>query len=183
MKRRILRFRQWLAAVALAGGKVSFIAMLRALMTGQVSKAQWRQRMRVCMKCPVYDPVRKLCRREIGAPYEGRYGVVYTEPQVIGCGCYTPYLARTRAPYRKFAIEWDAGCEKRYYTGDPEYAWSRIEGDSMVKPLTFSSDEFPEIAASLASARRSRETAALVQIGGCWGRATMGGDFGWGEKS
>lgn len=139
MNKKLLRFRQWLAAVKLAAGgnKVSYFHLLwgmaKALRTGRVSKAQWRQRMRYgCMKCPIYDPVRKLCRVEIGTPYLGNFGVIYTEPRILGCGCYTPYLALVRAPYTNKSV---------LLLSDPPR-----------------------------------------QVRGCWGRATMGGDFGWGEE-
>lgn len=39
-----------------------------------VSKVEWIRRMKVCMKCPIYDAKYKQCR--LGN---------------MGCGCYVPY--------------------------------------------------------------------------------------------
>ena len=39
-----------------------------------VSKAEWMRRMKVCMKCPIYDARYRQCR--LGN---------------MGCGCYVPY--------------------------------------------------------------------------------------------
>jgi hypothetical protein len=42
-------------------------------------RATWRKKMKVCLKCPIYDPELRRCR-----PYDG---------SGLGCGCYVPYMA------------------------------------------------------------------------------------------
>jgi len=54
-------------------------ASLRLLINGQVSRPIWRERMKVCAECPLYDMESKRCRP--------------TERPDLGCGCYAPYLA------------------------------------------------------------------------------------------
>lgn len=46
---------------------------------------RWRARLRVCQKCPVYDPSLRRCR-----PYDG---------SSLGCGCYVPFMAAVDKPY------------------------------------------------------------------------------------
>lgn len=48
------------------------------------SRAEWRRRMRICAKCPLYDSGMRRCRPFTGAP--------------VGCGCYMPYKAQGRGP-------------------------------------------------------------------------------------
>lgn len=43
------------------------------------SRVPWRQKMRACYRCPIFDRELKRCR-----PYSGAK---------LGCGCYTPFLA------------------------------------------------------------------------------------------
>lgn len=111
------RLKQWRAVVieeALSSDhRPSLLKMLRAVLTGQVDRARWRARIRTCRKCPIYDGELRRCR----GPYTGVVGV-----KPAGCGCYVPFLALTKEPYR--------GAH-----GTPR--------------------------------------------NGCWGRATMGGSFGW----
>ena len=73
-------WRAW--AFCVAGFK-----MTRAVLSGPVPREVWRNRMRVCAKCPVYDRLNKACmkRTENGTK--------------LGCGCYSPYSALTAAPY------------------------------------------------------------------------------------
>lgn len=78
------RLREWRAAVRAAGRKVSWWVMLRALWSGRVPRAVWRQRMRVCLRCPVL-----------------RAGLICGDGQTLGCSCYTPFLAMTAQPYEK----------------------------------------------------------------------------------
>jgi len=66
--------------------------MLRALASGRVSRFQWRQRIRTCGKCPIYRPATRTC-----GPRSGHLLGVAGE---VGCGCYVPFMARTKAPYR-----------------------------------------------------------------------------------
>ena len=62
--------------------------LLRAAMrVGGVSKEQWRKRMKTCRKCPIFDPGLRRCR-----PYDNA---------TFGCGCFTPWQAKAKAPYPK----------------------------------------------------------------------------------
>lgn len=51
-------------------------------------KKIWMRRIRICHRCPIYNPGLRQCRRKY-----------YTTP--MGCGCYTPFLATIRRPYAK----------------------------------------------------------------------------------
>lgn len=56
------------------------LTLLRAaLRLGRVNRKEWRRRMRVCRKCPIFGPGLKRCRR-------------YSASK-MGCGCYTPFAA------------------------------------------------------------------------------------------
>ena len=84
---RIRRIRQWLEALKAESRVVSlrFLALdlwRGALGVGGVDKTAWRQRIRACRRCPVYDRNRKTCR-----PYPGAR---------IGCGCFMPLKALVR---------------------------------------------------------------------------------------
>jgi hypothetical protein len=54
-------------------------SMLWAALSRPASRATWRQRIRICHKCPVYDRVLRRCRPSNGSP--------------LGCGCYVPFIA------------------------------------------------------------------------------------------
>jgi len=77
------RFKEFLRVAF--GPKVSFkdwLAILKAsflVYRSPYSQAMWRERMRKCYNCPIFDKTRKTCR-----PFEG---------SVMGCGCYAPYKA------------------------------------------------------------------------------------------
>jgi hypothetical protein len=62
-----VRFRDW-KKIIFGLGKLWFLS---------VDRITWRQRMRACYNCPVFDPQRKTCR-----PFP---------ESDMGCGCYTPY--------------------------------------------------------------------------------------------
>lgn len=76
---------------------VSAWKMARALASGPVPDDVWRDRMRVCLRCPVLDRETMACRR------------VLQSGQILGCQCYTPFLALTAAPH-------PAGCWARSIT-------------------------------------------------------------------
>lgn len=108
------RIAEWRAVLAHKGVKVSTVALLRALFSGPVPADVWRDRMRVCMRCPVYDRDLRACFKPLS---DGR---------VIGCGCYTPFKAMTAAPYAR-------GCYAREITeheGWPAYRftswWAKV---------------------------------------------------------
>ena len=81
------RFREFLRVAF--GPKVSwrdYLAILKAafqITRSVYTQAIWRERMRICYKCPVFDKTRKTCR-----PFEG---------SVMGCGCYVPYKALVKS--------------------------------------------------------------------------------------
>ena len=58
--------------------KVALKALLRAK-KGTVAPSEWRRRMKVCAKCPIYSKANRRCR-----PFRG---------SILGCGCYMPYAA------------------------------------------------------------------------------------------
>jgi hypothetical protein len=78
------RLTEWRRAVVSAGRTLSWWAMARALLSGTVPRAIWRQRIRVCGKCPVYRPETRTCGG--------------SEPR-MGCGCYVPFKALAAEPY------------------------------------------------------------------------------------
>lgn len=88
LRKAFLRYRQWRYAIQLAGAKAKLWPMLRAIKSGAVDARTYRQRLRICAACPIYDAEFKLCRKVI--------------PQgSLGCSCYVPYLAKTRVPYQR----------------------------------------------------------------------------------
>ncbi len=83
------RLREWLHVAHLNAGVLSALPMLRALASGPVPAEVWRARMRTCLRCPILDRETMACRK---VNFEGR---------VLGCRCYTPFLAITAAPYAR----------------------------------------------------------------------------------
>lgn len=83
------RFAQWRETVRAEGRRLTWWGKLvlawhmvrSALGLGRVKRKEWRRRMRVCAKCPVYDRVNKRCR-----PYPG---------SEAGCGCSVFLIALT----------------------------------------------------------------------------------------
>lgn len=82
---KLNRLREWSAVVREEGYRVGvkgWVKMAKALWgiaRYGVDRNKWRQRLRICHKCPVYDKQLKRCGPWTGAPY--------------GCGCYVPYMA------------------------------------------------------------------------------------------
>jgi hypothetical protein len=61
-------------------GKLSLLKeMILAALLVKVSPSEWRRRIRVCSKCPVYDRIIKRCRPNNDSEF--------------GCGCYVPFMA------------------------------------------------------------------------------------------
>ena len=70
-------FWQWVRVLWRERGLDAFKAVWRGYWMMQyhsVSKVEWIRRMKICMKCPIYDKEYKACR--LGK---------------MGCGCYVPY--------------------------------------------------------------------------------------------
>lgn len=68
---------EWLMVMYYEIGWSAFKGVLRGLFElrkHKVSKAEWMRRMKVCMKCPIYDARLRSCRT--GS---------------MGCGCYVPF--------------------------------------------------------------------------------------------
>lgn len=82
------RLSEWRTVLAAKGVKVSTWALVRAVLSGPVPADVWRNRIRVCLRCPVYNRELKTCHN------------VVPDGRVIGCGCYVPFKALTAAPYR-----------------------------------------------------------------------------------
>lgn len=68
---------EWLMVMYYEIGWSAFKVVLRGLLElrrQKVGRAEWFRRMRVCMKCPVYNARLRSCRT--GG---------------MGCGCYVPF--------------------------------------------------------------------------------------------
>lgn len=81
------RFREFLRVAF--GPKVSwrdYLEILKAsiqIIRSPYSQSVWRERMRACYNCPIFNKDRKTCR-----PFPD---------SVMGCGCYTPYKALVKS--------------------------------------------------------------------------------------
>lgn len=116
------RIPQWLAALRIAGVRnVPWFGLLRAVLSGPVPRAVWRERLRFgCFQCPLYSSVQMpgtikrsdrshLCRS--------------THPQFsgLGCGCDVHMSALWAEPH-------PGGCYGRTLPltlglGWPAYVW------------------------------------------------------------
>lgn len=109
---RFLRhLREWRAVLAEEGQAVTWrtwLKMLRGVIGIPASARVWRQRARVCLKCPIYDRELRRCR----GPW------IQNNP--TGCGCYVPWLLRVRRPYLR-------GCWGRQF-GGPTLGWGVEDG-------------------------------------------------------
>lgn len=94
------RIPQWIEALRLAGVRnVPWFGLVRAVWSGPVPRAVWRERLRYgCFRCPLYSSVQMpgttkktdrvaLCRS--------------THPAFmgLGCNCYLPFLAMAAEPH------------------------------------------------------------------------------------
>lgn len=86
-----LRIRQWAEVYNHEAKAVPhwrlWIKIGRALLSGSVPRRVYIRRLRTCMRCPVYDPIRRVCR-----PRDPAYAH-------LGCGCFVPFVALTANPY------------------------------------------------------------------------------------
>lgn len=80
------RFSQWLLVAFIEGQRNGTIVKIRLLVTMlwaalavHVAPHEWRRRIRVCRKCPIYDRSIKRCRP--------------SNDSDLGCGCYVPFMA------------------------------------------------------------------------------------------
>lgn len=110
------RIRQWRTVLALKGARVSPWAMLRAVLSGPVPPDVWRSRLRICLRCEVFDHELKACRR------------ILRDGRVLGCTCYTPFLAFTAVPYTRAG-----GCWAREIS--PHEGWGAFQHKSRTAKL------------------------------------------------
>ena len=61
-----------------------FVAGLTVAVRHPVQSAEFKRRIRICSRCPVYDKEMKRCRPYTGSP--------------DGCGCYVPFKALDSRP-------------------------------------------------------------------------------------
>lgn len=107
------RLREWLKAIRMAGyGNVPWWGLVLALWSGPVSRTVWRQRIRTCLRCPLYSKPGgvMLCQ----STHPKMYGV--------GCRCYIPFKALTAAPH-------EAGCFGRMLM--PDLGWPAYRHPSL----------------------------------------------------
>lgn len=64
--------------VLLSMVKIALRAILRPR-KARVGREEWRERMKCCYRCPIYNKKLQRCK-----PFKG---------SVLGCGCYMPYAA------------------------------------------------------------------------------------------
>jgi len=103
----------WLAVLREERHSISPITLMRAVFSGRVSSEQWKRRMAVCRRCPIFDRTMMRCR---GPRVNG---------VDLGCGCYVPFLAKTRAPYRGVGGK---GCWGRSVVGQ-RFGWGALEAE------------------------------------------------------
>ena len=98
--------------------------MLRALLTGPVPRSVWRQRIRTCQRCPIYDRVHKACR------------VISPRGARLGCGCYVPFKALSASPYEgdggrgcwgRATMGESEGWPEHRFNSPAEFAWTLID--------------------------------------------------------
>jgi len=89
-----LRFHQWIDVIREEGRNLTTferltlaLTLAEAALNLGIPRAQWRTRMKTCFKCPIYDRHMKRCRPQTG--------------HILGCGCFTPFLALVERPYPK----------------------------------------------------------------------------------
>lgn len=102
------RLREWKVALRLAHGVVSipWSKMLLAMLT-PVPKRIWRERIRRCRTCPMFDNEHYICCGTFG-PFAG-----------IGCRCYLPFKAFSAEPY---VGKTATGCYGRALNGG-DFGW------------------------------------------------------------
>lgn len=101
------RLTQWAVVVRWSRGKdgrVPWMNMLLAILSGPVPRSVWRQRIRTCLHCPLYRGDLRACSS--------------THPDFMGLGCHcnTTMLALFAEPY-------PGGCIAKYW-GDETIGWA-----------------------------------------------------------
>lgn len=101
------RIAEWRAVMARKEIKVSARVLFHALLSGPVPPDVWRDRIRTCLRCELYNAELKACHRQL---QDGR---------IVGCGCYVPFKAFTANPYGDGC--W--GHSIAVYVGWPKYVF------------------------------------------------------------
>lgn len=81
---KLTRFAEWKEVLDEERRQASLAALLAkmfwTLLRGRlVSRAEWRRRMRICRRCPIFGSALRTCRPFPGAP--------------VGCGCWVPAIS------------------------------------------------------------------------------------------
>lgn len=95
------RFRQWLLVLQLehrSGGRLPWLTMLMAILSGVVPRRVWRSRMRTCMTCDLYSTVQPQGTTK---RTERLHLCKSGHPAMLGAGCHCAVniLALTANPY------------------------------------------------------------------------------------
>lgn len=99
-KRRLAEWR----AVVRDYGRGHYASMVLAILSGPVPARVWRSRLHKCMRCPILNRERMICRHEL--PNGG----------VLGCSCSVTMLALSAAPYER-------GCWARMVDTSGKEGW------------------------------------------------------------
>lgn len=113
------RLRQWLLVLRLENksvGKLPWLTMVMAVLSGPVPRRVWRERIRFgCARCPLYSTVQPKGTKK-------RTDLLHlcksTHPLFagLGCGCAVNIAAMTASPYAH-------GCFGRNLPIKPELGW------------------------------------------------------------
>lgn len=122
------RFRQWLQALELerrTAGRLPWLTMVMAVLSGPVPRQVWRARMRTCMTCDLYSTVQvegtskrtdrlHLCKS--------------THPDMLGAGCHCAVnvLAMTANPYGKGCIGQNIAPDLGWPAYQHPSVWARL---------------------------------------------------------
>lgn len=83
-----VRYGEWIRAILDSAGRGGIwravVKMGRSIWTGKVDRKTWRERMKICGRCPIRT---------------GHVCEVVDGERVFGCGCFVPFKALVRAPY------------------------------------------------------------------------------------
>lgn len=106
------RIKQWFEVLRWAHGrdvKIPWLGLVRALLSGPVPRAVWRERLRYgCYRCILFNGKYRAC----SSTHPRHLGV--------GCSCYLPFAALTAQPYEHGCFGYET-LEGRI--GWPAYRW------------------------------------------------------------
>lgn len=119
------RFPEWLAALReerRTAGRLPWLTFARAILSGVVPARVWRQRMRVCLTCPMFRHEGYLCKS--------------LHPRFIGmgCKCVTWMIALFANPHGN-------GCYAKSVLADSSLGWGayrwRSRWEKLFSPVRF----------------------------------------------